>query len=153
MSANGQEMDVGHPTPAEIAAVSGLGELLEYARAQYYLQAGYNHFSFRASGLLKAENAAQIVPFSQEVDHGQIFIARAIRVQAPEGAKLQIYKDAVVPFGFCEVITNVQEFSGAVPGTIVFAGRSLMLAVFTEVKKEGPATAILEGDLINKGER
>jgi hypothetical protein len=90
------------------------------------------------------------VPLSEEVRAGMIFIIRAIRVQAPAGAKLQLFQDQVTPTNFREVITNVQEWSGEPPGTLVIRGQSRLRAIITGTTAEGLAVVRLEGDLVKR---
>lgn len=91
-----------------------------------------------------------LVQFSEEVRAGMLYIIRAIRVQAPAGARLQLYQESVTPTNFREVVANVQEFSGEPPGTLVVRGPSRIIAVITNTTAEGLCAIRLEGDLVKR---
>jgi hypothetical protein len=134
----GLELPVGSPRP----------EGWDGALKLYRLLAGHCAYSQSAVETLKNEVAAQRVPFVEEVDAGFIFIARSLMVQAPKGCKLQLYENAITPMGFREVVANVQEFSGELPGTCVFIGPCWIVGNVLECKEAGQITIRVEGDLV-----
>jgi hypothetical protein len=116
---------------------------------QYRLMSGQYRHTITAAGNVPIGGANQL-PFPEEIRAGMIFVIRAIRALAPAGAKLQLYQDNVTPTNFREVVTNVQEYSGEVPGELVIRGASRLIAMITGTSAEGLAVIRLEGDLVQR---
>jgi hypothetical protein len=113
----------------------------------FRLLAGHYRYSISNAVALKNEAGAQLVDLPH-INAGYIFVARGVRVLAPKGCKLQIYENHNVPIDFREVITNVQEFSGEVPGQCLFRGPCKPQAVVLGCEEAGQIMLRLEGDLV-----
>lgn len=126
---------------------TGLGEVPSLRL--YRLLSGQHRATFSAAANVPVGGTNRL-QFPDEISAGMLYIVRAIRVQAPAGARLQLYENNIAPDNFREVIANVQEYSGEPPGTLVLRGPTTIVAVITQTTAEGLALVRLEGDLIKR---
>lgn len=87
---------------------------------------------------------------TEAIAAGQVFVARRLMVQGPEGAKLQLYVNSVTGPNFREVVTNVQEYANDIPGDIIVEGPAQIIAVVTGVTKAGSIAGTISGYLLPK---
>lgn len=112
----------------------------------WHLFTGQYHTDFIVS---QAVAAGESVIEIGQVRQGFMFICRGIRVQAPALSRLKLYEGQPnTPGSFREVITNVQEYAGEPPGTLIFKGPMRIYGVLTLAEAPGQATIRLEGDLV-----
>jgi hypothetical protein len=126
---------------------TGLGEVPSLR--MYRLLSGQYRMAISVAGQMPIGGENRLV-FPDEVSPGMIYIVRAIRVQAPAGARLQLYENNIAPDNFREVVANVQEYSGEPPGLLVLRGPCQLLAVITQTTAVGLAMVRVEGDLVKR---
>jgi hypothetical protein len=139
----------------ESARAEGIAELappreLDPQWLQYLMQSGNRRHTLTIAGQIGAAAEVVQLPFPEEVRAGMLYVMRAIRVQAPAGALLQLYENNVGPTGFREVITAAQEASLQVPGEQVWRGPCRIIAVISKTTAAGLAVVRLEGDLVKR---